>query len=647
MDLTWPFAESPSSDEDAPDPSSPQRHVWLRLLSTTDIHAHLLPFDYDRNTEVSDFGLARTATLIEEARAQAPQTLLFDNGDFLQGTPISDVVALETCAGESCHPVINAMNSLGYAAVGLGNHEFNFGLDWLEHALAKAHFKVVCANVVTELSPEGPTQDTLLHPPFALIDVPVRDSEDRPENLTLGVIGFVPPQVTTWDHTHLHGRAHARDIVEAAHAHVPVLRAKGADIVIALAHTGISPGDPHPGMENAALALAGVDGIDAIIAGHAHEVFPDPSLAVQRRTKWTDIDHRRGTLGGVPAVMAGYRGSHLGVLDLQLTKSGGVWRVRKHKSQARPVQPAGAPATPPAPALCALAQPAHSATLDRNAMTLGYATQPMHSYLAQICPSPALGPVLDAQRDALSAALARHPASGLPILSATPPFRTGGHAGPRAYTDIPAGPLVMRHLGDLYPFPNTLVGLKLTGADIFDWLERAASCFHQMSPRLRCQPLWNAAFAGHAFDTISGVTYQIDLTSPARYDPEGRLRNKNARRIIDLRLDGAPLSHAQEVLLATNSFRAFGGGPYKWTTPYDVVHRGKHRIKDLLADHLRTTNECPSDTARSWSFLPVEGSSALVETGPGLRDYPEDIARIGATDLGDTEAGFMRLDIPL
>ncbi|MEM6577309.1 MAG: bifunctional 2',3'-cyclic-nucleotide 2'-phosphodiesterase/3'-nucleotidase [Pseudomonadota bacterium] len=648
MDLTWPFAESSARDAKVETQSaSEQSHVWLRLLSTTDIHAHLLPYDYDCGAEVTDFGLARTATLIEAARAEAPKTLLFDNGDFLQGTPLSDDLALETTAQDSCHPVIAAMNSLGYAAVGLGNHEFNFGLDWLERVLATAEFPVVCSNVVTELCPDDPARDTPLRAPFVVLDTQVHDNHGRPDRLKLGVIGFVPPQITTWDHTHLQGRVETRDIVEAARAHVPVLRDHGADLVIALAHTGIMPGAPHTGMENAALALAGVVGIDAIIAGHTHQVFPDPQLALKLTGPGSVIDHTRGTLRDVPAVMAGYRGSHLGVLDMRLTRANGSWRITAHRSQARPVHAIGAVETPAAEDLCALARPAHLKTLDRNAEPLGHSAKPMHSYLARVRACPALAPVLSAQKEALSQALAQHPEAALPILSATPPFRTGGHAGPRAYTDIPAGPLEMRHVGDLYPFPNTLVGLKVTGADIADWLERAASCFRQINPGLRCQQFWDTSFAGHAFDTIAGVTYQIDLSRPARYDARGQKRDTKANRIVNLRLNGAALRADQPVLLATNSFRAFGGGPYNRERPYEVVHHGGRQIKELVADHLRACAACPTGIEQAWSFVPIDGASVLFETGPGLRDHPEDITGIGATDLGDSEDGFMRLDIPL
>ncbi|MEM6376359.1 MAG: 5'-nucleotidase C-terminal domain-containing protein, partial [Pseudomonadota bacterium] len=302
------------------------------------------------------------------------------------------------------------------------------------------------------------------------------------------------------------------------------------------------------------------------------------------------------------------------------------------------------------PTLARLAENPHRAALDRNSVKLGRSDQPIHSYLAQFRACPALAPVLAAQRDALSAALADRPEGQLPVLSATAPFRTGGHAGPSAYTDIPAGTLEMRHVNDLYPFPNTLIGLKIDGAEVLDWLERAASCFCQVLPHQRTQPLWDHAFAGHAFDTISGVTYRIDLTQPARYDALGCLRDKTARRIQDLAWNGTSLAPEQTFILATNSFRAFGGGPYRQTPEAQVIHKDERQIKSLLTEYLRDkgiTESHLQEFGNTWSFLPIDGASVVLETGAGLRAYPRELHDLNAKDLGDAGEGFMRLELPL
>ena len=90
---------------------------------------------------MDDFGLARTAARIEEIRAEATNAMLLDNGDLIQGNPMGDYMAYEKgLEGGNAHPMIKAMNVLKFDASTLGNHEFNYGLDYLMDALDDADF---------------------------------------------------------------------------------------------------------------------------------------------------------------------------------------------------------------------------------------------------------------------------------------------------------------------------------------------------------------------------------------------------------------------------------------------------------------------------------------------------------------------------
>lgn len=643
-DHTWPYA-SASTKRRVPD-----HHIWLRVLETTDVHAHLAPYDYHRDTEVPHYGLARTATLIAQARSEAANSLLFDNGDFLQGSALSDIGTGPDSVWSGPHPVIAAMNRLGYDAAALGNHEFNFGLDWLDRALSQATFPVLCANAL-----RAGTAATPLQPPSIILPKVLRDSRGEQHTMHIGVLGLLPPQITTWDHQHLAGRVTTRGIVETAMTEVPRLREDGADIVIVLAHTGIGPATPapasaDPAAEHAALALAKVLGIDAILTGHSHQVFPDPWAA---DPPMPDVDHDNGTLAGVPTVMAGFRGSHLGVLDLCLVQEDATagWSVQAFHCRARPVAPPdGTAPTAADPDVSAILRPAHLATLDVTSRPVSHTAQPIHSYFSRVRPCNALRPVLEAKTAALSAALAGTRYAHLPVLAATPCFKSGGHGGPTDFIDIPPGPLNQGHMAELYPFPNTLVGLLLTGAQVADWLERAASCFYQILPGQRDtpQPLWNPAFASHALDTISNLGYRIDLSQPPRYDPRGKLANPGARRIRDLVHDGAPLSRDAHFCVATNNFRAFGGGPYPAATPDIIVHQGSRTVRDHLTAHLRENGSHSTlPDPGGWHIDDPRDATLLLETGPGVRNHPEDLAALRARDLGVDTTGFLQLAIPL
>jgi len=208
--------------------------LHLRLLETTDVHANLLPYDYFTNRPVADYGLARTATLIQAARAEHKNVLLFDNGDYLQGTPLSDLAAAAATPRNTIkHPVITAMNALNYDAATVGNHEFNFGLDLLQRCLRSATFPVICANL---LHIDGPGQLSPLFPPYLILKRELHDSTGAVHHLKIGVIGLTPPQATTWDQYHLQGRVESRDMIETAEQVIRDARAAGADLIVALAH---------------------------------------------------------------------------------------------------------------------------------------------------------------------------------------------------------------------------------------------------------------------------------------------------------------------------------------------------------------------------------------------------------------------------
>jgi 2',3'-cyclic-nucleotide 2'-phosphodiesterase/3'-nucleotidase len=617
--------------------------VKLRLLETTDVHANILPFDYYANRADTQFGLARTATLIRQARSEAQNCLLFDNGDFLQGTPLSDLTAQPDSGWCKPHPAITAMNLLRYDAATLGNHEFNFGLRWLRRALETADFPVTCANAITQKG-ETPQKDQTLVPPTIILDRTVMAEDGNTHDLRIGVIGLLPPQITTWDQFHLQGKLQSRFMVEAAMAHVPRLRAQGADIVVALAHTGIDPDWHAPNMENAALPLAMVPGINAILAGHTHQVFPSTGDTPDHMDG-SGVDNRAGTLHGIPTVMAGFRGSHLGVLDLDLERIDGQWQVLDHHCEARPV--ITPELTPVDTNITHAMAPAHAMTLKLASRPIGQTKTPLHSYLALIRNDPATQLIAHAQHAELARHLKGTDHAGLPILSASAPYKTGNRAGPLYYTDIPAGTLHLRNAADLYAFPNTLCGLRLNGFDIHDWLERAMICFNQITAGSDDQYLCNAGVPGHDFDTICGLSYDIDLAQPARYNLSGQMINPDSFRIHNLRHKGKPVSDADEFILATNSYRAFGGGPFvKWPDE-KFVFCGRQLIRDIVARYIQDMGDFPHIARPVWRFTAMPGAHVIYQTGPGIRAYPDEITALGAVDLGDCDSGFACLRIAL
>jgi 2',3'-cyclic-nucleotide 2'-phosphodiesterase/3'-nucleotidase len=604
----------------------------LRLIATSDLHASLMPYDYCANRPNSNLGLGAISQQIAAARGEARNCLLFDNGDFLQGNPLADYAA--TAKRRRAHPVITAFNTLGYDAVTLGNHEFDYGLRFLSDVLADANFPVVSANVVRRLG-TSPARDETLMPPFTILRRQIFDHDGHAHILRVGVIGFAPPQIAEWDRNSPDGRVHTRDILAAARAWLPRLRARGADIIVALAHTGIGALDPEDETENAATALAALPEIDAVIAGHSHLVFPGPGFAASAA-----IDPVQGRLAGKPAVMPGHSANHVGIIDLELQRSiSGPRRWRVADAAARiGHRSAGSIATPPA--LQQALAPDHRATLAWSRRQLGETTVPLHTHFATVTPSAALHLIAEAKSDHVGAALANTSWARLPLLSSASPFRAGGRGGPSNFTEVAAGPLRMRNLSDLYPFPNTIVTLLLTGAEVADWLERATAIFRQITPGSADTALRDDAVPSFVFETIPQLSYAIDLSQPARFDGQGRLINPSARRITGLRHDGRPLDPTAEFLLVTNNHRA---GRLRLQDPAanpQIVFTDGMRVQSVFSSYVRRRGRVGGLPARNWHFLPMPGTTVSIACGDASSAHLADIATYRPQCLGRDADGF-------
>jgi len=620
----------------------------LRILSTTDLHCHIYPYDYYADKPNDTVGLSRTASLIEAIRAEAGNSILVDNGDYLQGNPLGDYMAYKKGMKDGdTHPVIAAMNTLEFDAGTVGNHEFNYGMEFLEHATKTTTRPITCANFARKLGAK-PEDDVLVFQPFTILERQLKDGAGREHPIRIGLIGFVPPQIMQWDAGHLAGKYETRDILEAARAWVPELR-QGADIVIALAHSGLSTDPATPGMENASYHLADVEGIDAIVMGHAHGVWPSKDYEGE------GLDPATGRIKGVPAVMAGFWGSHMGLIDLALEHDGRGWKVVDGMSEARPIyrrtedRKIEALVGDYAPALAA-AKLGHEATLEYVRAEVGQTDAPLYSYFAQVADDPSVQIVSLAQTWYARQLLKGTPHEGLPLLSAAAPFKAGGRGGPDYYTDVPKGPVAIKNVADLYLYPNTLQVVKVTGAQLKDWLERSAGQFNQIAPGAKDVALLNPDFRSYNFDVIDGVTYQIDLSQPSKFGVEkGEVVNADANRISDLKFGGKAVDPAQEFLIATNNYRASGGGEFPGADGSTVILAAPDTNRDVLVRYIVEQGTISPSADANWRFAPVEGATAVFETGPKARDYLDRMRERGLKleEAGEGEGGFLRLRLTL
>jgi 2',3'-cyclic-nucleotide 2'-phosphodiesterase / 3'-nucleotidase len=509
--------------------------LQLTLLESTDVHSNVLGFDYYKLTDDPSLGFERTATLIRQARKEFTNTLLFDDGDTIQGTALADLQArAQPLACDRELAMYKAMDVLGYDGGTIGNHEFNYGLKFLSQVTgtpfrvdgvatqhcAGPHFPLVLANIIS-LQDQQP-----LFPPYSIIERRFKvwkGTQALDVKLRIGIIGFTPPPVMQWDYANLNGRVQALGVVEAAQRYLPELNARGADLIVVLSHGGIDAAAYSQTMENANWHLSKIPGIDAILLGHSHDVFPDPANPKSRFANIPGVDNQRGLINGVPAVMGNFWGKSLGLITLNMEFREGHWRVdRDHaNSQVRSIQNADGSYVAPDAEIARVVHDEHIAAVAWMNKPIGESDFRITSYFAEAGDVTAVAMINSAQRDFVERYIRdRLPEyRDIPVLSAASAFKTG-FGGATDFTDIPAGPLAAHHAADLYVYPNTIAAVKIDGAGVKAWLEHAAKRYNRIDPASReAQPLINPKFPSYNLDIVQGdIDYHIDITQPRQAD---------------------------------------------------------------------------------------------------------------------------------
>jgi 2',3'-cyclic-nucleotide 2'-phosphodiesterase/3'-nucleotidase len=446
----------------------------ITILATTDLHGNLYPVDYVTDRPAAR-GLAKIATLIRET----PHQVLIDCGDTIQGTPLEYVYQTQVKAGRNTigpDPMMLAMNRLGYDAMSVGNHEFNFGLKNLNQARDAARFPWLSANTTGER-------------PFAPYIVKMVGG------VKVAVIGITTPAVPTWEKPENLGTYKFGSPIEAVRKAITELRAKERpDLIVVAAHSGLGP---EEGSENVVAEMAaGVPEIDAIVFGHSH-------LELEGRT-----------IGRVLVVQPKNWGISLTRLDFTLERQpAGAWKVTEKKSSLIRVSPD----TAAAPDILEIARPYHEQA--EAYLNTAVATSASEQ-------SAALGRVEDTSLvDAVQQVELFYAKADVSFTALFNPS-----------VRVPKGQVTVRQIAALYPYDNELYAIEGTGRMVKDALENAARYYVSCSGA-RCGegPLVNRRVLGFNYDMAEGVEYVIDLTRPEG-DRVRDLRWKGASLALDQKL---------------------------------------------------------------------------------------------------------------
>lgn len=503
-------------------PGASTGSVDLVIASTTDVHGRIRSWDYFTNKVEPSRGLSRVATIVDSLRASAPgQVILLDAGDLLQGNPFSYMVAF---APElKSNTIVAAMNSMGYDASAVGNHEFNYGIPNLSKAAAQARFPFLSANIYR---PDG----SHAYKPWTII---------TREGVQVGIIGATTPGVTLWDAENVRGRLTFGDIVPAVRRAVAEVKSAGANVVIVDIHSGLDEASSYdtvatnvPSENVAARVAAEVPGIDLLLYGHSHKEMKEKiigsTLLVQPKNWATSVS----------------------VAHLHLNRSASGWAVTRKSAEL--VQAAGHEESP---RILALSEQAHQLTLAHFNAVIGTTAVAWRGDSSRVKDTPLLDFVLETERRVSGADLASSAA-----------FATDAVLGPGAVTGA--------QIAHLYPYDNTLRVIRINGKQLREYLDFSSRYYtgrRTATGALETDP----AVASYNFDIVAGADYTIDLTKPI------------GSRITRLEYKGQPVKDSDTFTFALSNYRQGGGGGFSMVAGSPVLKEIQTIVPEFLIEEVK------------------------------------------------------------
>lgn len=524
-----------------------EKTYTFAIIHTSDIHGTVMPYRYADQLRI-EAGLAKISTAINLLRQRYSDTIYIDNGDLIQGTPLTYYHA--RIQQELPNPLIACMNIVQADAAVIGNHEFNYGLPYLQQAIKESHFPWLSGNLLH--AEEG---EPFFGKPYIV--------KKYANGLKIGILGLTTPYIPNWELPQNIEGISFEDAVTAAKRWVDILRNKEqVDLVIVSYHGGFERDLYNGGLteadtgENQAYRICmDVPGIDILLTGHQHRMIVNEQV------------------NGVWVAQPSSHGQGLGYMEIGMTKSGEGWIMASCRSEFMSVNGV----EPDERIVAAIA--------DTERKVQAWLDQPIGRVEGNM-----------AIEDPAQARMADHPL----IAFINRVQMEYGHANisNTALFDDSApgflGSITMRHVLANYMYPNTLRVIRVSGQDIKDALEQSASYFalSEQGDNIQVSEEFLYPKPQHYnYDMWSGIEYEIQVSRPV------------GERVTKLTVSGAPIEPHAMYDVAMNNYRAGGGGNYRMFANKPVVHDLPTDMAELIADYIMKRGTIIAEQSHNWRVV--------------------------------------------
>jgi len=532
--------------------------VTVTVLGTTDLHGRIFPWEYATDTEDVDAGMAKLQTLIKQEKSANPNSILIDTGDTLQDN-MADIFN-----NRAVHPMMEGLNYMGYDTWTLGNHEFNFGLDFLNKNIAAFQGKVLAANIYKE-------DGTRFVQPYSIIEK---------AGVRIAVVGLITPHITRWEAStpdHFKGLKFTDPVIEAQKV-VKELEGK-YDVLVGAFHMGDTP--EYDKTDGALPIAEACPEFDVIFCGHKHAKFDNIT-----------------STNGVKLIEAGNYGWALAKADIKVEKAGAAWTVTEVSTKNLETTKSAADEE-----MMKQFQWVHDEAQAEANKVVGKITEDFIKGVDYITGADKVTTLARAQVEDTSV---------VDLINTVQQYYAKSEISSAALfkndSNLKKGDFKKKDVANIYMYENTLMGVNITGKNLKAYMEWSANYYNTYKEG-DLAPGFNADVRGYNYDMFSGLNYEIDLSKPS------------GSRIVNLTYKGAPVDDNRIYKLALNNYR-FGtllslnlitnaDKYYDSTTIYGDAGRVRDLIVKYVQENLKGTLAPTVDN--NWKLVGANYENPLKE----------------------------------